>query len=130
MEQLRWGHIISEKHQLVWIEITNQNAQKWLWLNGEFVPEFSLNEKEIQLPEKELTFQFQKIATLESEKKLTTLANKMVRFVPGIKKRIPVKFLLADENKWLSAVSVYSSEKQIDKGFSIHELVDFNPTFQ
>ena len=28
MKQLRWGHIISKKHQLVWIEIINSHAQK------------------------------------------------------------------------------------------------------
>ena len=100
--------------------------KKWMWLNGEFIPVYTINEKEISIPEKNILIQFEKVTTLESEKKLTSLANNFVKFIPGINKLIPTRFLLADENKWLSKVSIYSHKKLIDKGQSIHERVDLN----
>ena len=62
---------------------------------------------------------------LESEKKISSLVQKLIRYIPGINKLIPVNFLMADEFKWLSKCDFQGDNNTYSHGMSIHELVNF-----
>jgi hypothetical protein len=51
---------------------------------------------------------------------------KLVRYLPGFKKILPLNFLMADETKWLSRAELHSEHDSVVKGMAIHELVRFN----
>lgn len=127
MEELRWGHVISEKYKMVWIELKGENTKQWLWLNGELIINCTIQNDLIFIPEKNIQIHFDRSTLLESEKKITSLADKLGRFIPGINKLVPINFLLADEFKWLSKVTIRVRNEIVDSGFSIHEFVNFKP---
>ena len=126
MHELRWGHIVSEKYQVVWIELKDEKTCQWLWLNGELIKNCSIQNKVLFIPDRNIEIQLDIITVLESEKKLTSIVDKLGRFIPGIKKLVPIHFLLADEFKWLSKASIREKNQIVDSGFSIHEFVNFN----
>ena len=127
MDELRWGHVVSEKHKIVWIELKGGNTNRWLWLNGELMKNYNIKDDLIFIYDKNFRIYFDRNTVLESEKKLTSLANKLKRFIPGIKNLIPINFLLADECKWFSKVTIEVNNKIVENGFSIHEFVNFKP---
>ena len=128
MDELRWGHVVSKNHQIVWIEIKNTESRKWLWLNAELHENCIIQDDFLLIPDINISLQLDKSTVLESEKKLTSITDKLVKFIPGIKKMVPVNFLLADECKWLSKVNIYRNNELCDFGYSIHEYVNFKPT--
>lgn len=125
MDELRWGHFLSKGNNMVWIELREKEKLQWLWWNGEKIGNFTIGDDKIWLPEKKLTLNLDRGVNLESEKKIFSVATKIVRYIPGFKKIIPVGFLMADEFKWLSKGEIQAEGGTLDTGMAIHELVDF-----
>jgi hypothetical protein len=125
MDELRWGRFGSGENNLVWIELREKTKRQWLWLNGEKIENCTIEDEQISLPEKNLVLNLDRGVLLESEKKIFSVVEKLIRYIPGFNKVIPIHFLMADEFKWLSKGQLQSQGKTIDSGMAIHELVNF-----
>ncbi len=125
LEKLQWGRSGLPGQNMVWIRWKTDSAKKWTWLNGELISESSVEDDEISLPEHEIRLFTDKSVTLESEKRIQNLMVKLIRYLPGIDKSMTLKFLMADETKWLSRTKLEKDGKIINLGFAIHELVTF-----
>ena len=133
MDELRWGRFGSEENCLVWIELREKEIRQWLWFNGERIQNCIIEDDHIALPERDLILNLDRGVSLEAEKKISIVVDKLVRYIPGFKKVIPLTFLMADEYKWLSKGQLQKYDKTISNGQAIHELVNFkasNPCFK
>jgi hypothetical protein len=126
MDELRWGRFGSEKNILVWIELLEKSKQQWLWLNGEQIGNCIIDDACISIPDKELVLNLDRGVSLESEKKIYALMQKIIRYIPGFNKFMPVNFLMAEECKWLGKGQLQDHGRVIDNGMAIHEWVNFN----
>ena len=125
MDELRWGRFGSDKNNMVWIELREKVKQQWLWLNGEKIAHCIIEDDHISLPDHDAALYLDRGVVLESEKKITSLVQKMTRYMPGINKIIPVNFMMADEFKWLSKCEFQGDDNIFSHGMSIHERVNF-----
>jgi hypothetical protein len=125
MDELRWGRFGSDENNMVWIELRENDKQQWLWLNGEKTENCIIGDEQIILPEKGLVLNLDQGIVLESEKKIFTVVEKLIRYIPGFNKIMPLNFLMADEFKWLSHGQLETNRKVISSGMAIHELVNF-----
>ena len=127
MDQLRWGRFGSDENTIVWIELRATETKQWLWLNGEKIDNCTIQDNQISIFGEELTLNLDRSVVLESEKKIFQVVKKLIRYLPGFGKTIPLNFLMADEYKWLSMGQLQSNTTNLGKGMAIHELVNFNP---
>lgn len=126
MDQLRWGRFVSNDNNLVWIELRKESRYKWLWLNSEMISDCTIEDDRVLIPERNLVLLLDRGVTLESEKKISSVVGKVMRYIPGFNKAMPIGFLMADEIKWLSRGELQDNSKTIVSGKAIHELVRFN----
>ncbi len=126
IKKLRWGRFISDNINLVWIDFTGAQAQRWVWHNGDYVVASVLNDEEIIIPTMELKLKLKLERILERGHKMLKVARGILQFISGFNKQIPDLFLKTNETKWLSKGTLYHQEKVISEGWAIHELVDFN----
>lgn len=130
MNELRWGRFGSIEEQMVWIEIKKEeDKRKWLWLNGEEIKNCIIKDDYISIPEKKLILKLDQGIVLESEKKIFSVVEKLLRHIPGFGKLMPVKFLMADNHKWLSKAEFQKNGSPFTRGMSIHEWVNFNTQY-
>lgn len=129
MNELRWGRFGSPGNNLVWIEMKEQVNLQWLWLNGEKIENCVIGDDHITLPDQDLVLHLDRSVVLESEKKISSLIRKMIRYMPGINRLIPANFLMADEFKWLSRGDLQYPGNICPGGMAIHELVNFKPIY-
>ena len=127
MDELRWGRFVSQAYNMVWIELKEKQKQQWVWLNGEPIDNCEIDDHQIILPAKKLTLLLDQKVVLESEKKIQSVVEKIIRYIPGFNQVVPLHFLMADEHKWLSNGQLQQHGKTIATGMSIHELVYFKP---
>ena len=125
MDELRWGRFGSDGINLVWIELQEKEKLQWLWLNGEKIENCIIEDDHISIPEKDLVLKLDRGVVLESEKKIFSVVENLIRLIPGFNKIIPLSFLMADEIKWLSKGEFQAQGKTIAGGMAIHELVNF-----
>lgn len=125
MEELRWGRFGAEENYMVWIELREKVKWQWLWLNGEKIENCTIEDDHLSLPDNDLVLNLDRGVLLESEKKIFSVVEKLIRYIPGFNKVIPIHFLMADEFKWLSKGHLQSQDKIIDSGMAVHELVNF-----
>jgi hypothetical protein len=125
MDELRWGRYGSSENQMVWIELREEDKKQWLWLNGEKMEICIIEDDHISIPEKDIILKLDKGVILESEKKISAVAEKLLHYIPGFNKVMPLKFLMADEFKWLSKGQLQTNGKTISTGMAIHEFVNF-----
>ncbi len=130
MDELRWGRYGSYQNQLVWIEWKEKQNRQWLWMNNLPVIDGRISDNLIEMPHQDSKLLLKKVATLESEKKISSLISKISRFIPGIGNWIPLHFLVADEHKWISKGQIFQNNQLMDEGMAIHEYVDFRKSKQ
>ncbi|PHN05510.1 hypothetical protein [Flavilitoribacter nigricans] len=126
MHELRWGRFGGESDQMVWIEIRETDKRQWLWLNGKRQDNCSITDDRIILPDRELTLKMDQQAVLNADKNIFTVVEKMLSFLPGFNKAMPLQFLMADNFKWLSHSQLLAGKDPIATGLTIHEFVNFN----
>lgn len=126
MDELRWGRFVSDNNNVVWIELREKYRYKWLWLNSDKMNDCSIEDEHIIIPERNLVLHLDRGVTLESEKKISSVVGKLIRYIPGFNKVMPLSFLIADEIKWLSRGALQNGNKKIVNGMAIHERVKFN----
>ncbi len=127
MDELRWGRFGSENMNMVWIELVGKENQKWLWVNGELMHNFGIKDNYLSIPEKSLILNLDRGVVLEAEKKISAVAGKLIRYIPGINSLMPLHFLMADETKWLSRGLLLAGGEKFADGMAIHEIVNFRP---
>lgn len=126
MDELRWGRFGSGESNMVWIELREKVKRQWLWLNGVKIENCIIEDDHLSVPEKELVLNLDRGVLLESDKKIFSVVEKLIRYIPGFNKVIPLKFLMADEFKWLSKGQLQMHGKTLARGMAIHEFVNFN----
>ena len=126
MEDLRWGRFTSNGDYLVWIQLGGSNPGKWLWYNGDHVSRCSIADNRVTMQKPHMELEMKRIAELEGEKKIFNVVRDLTKFIPGFNQAMPLKFLMADEHKWLSKAILKSETGNLSSGFVIHELVQFN----
>lgn len=126
MDELRWGRFGTGESNMVWIELREKIKRQWLWLNGVKIENCIIEDDHLSLPGKELVLNLDRGVLLESDKKIFSVVEKLIRYVPGFNKVIPLKFLMADEFKWLSKGQLQMRGKTPANGMAIHEFVNFN----
>jgi hypothetical protein len=127
MDELRWGRFVSPNDYMVWIELRQEAKQQWLWLNGQRIESCEIEDDHISIPDKSILLELDKGVVLESEKKIFNVVEKLIKYIPGFNKIIPLQFLMADESKWFSNGILRKEGKEPIKGHAIHELVNFKP---
>lgn len=127
MNQLRWGRFHSPMDTLVWIELREKDKIQWLWLNGEIIPDGIIENDRVSSREGDFQLILDRTTVLESEKKIYQVVQKLLKFLPGFNKIMPVKFLMANNNKWLSKGEFQKGGSENVQGIAIHEWVNFNP---
>lgn len=125
IDELRWGRFGSIDYQMVWIELREEEKLQWLWLNGEKIENCIIEDDHIFIAGKDLMLNLDRSVVLESEKKIFSVVERLTRFMPGFNKIMPLKFLMAQEDKWLSKGKLLKRDEVITRGTSIHELVSF-----
>lgn len=125
MDELRWGRFGAGENIIVWIELRQKERKKWLWLNGERIEQCIIEDDHIILPEKDMDLNLDRGVLLESEKKISSVVDKVARYIPGFSKVLPLQFLMADEFKWLSKAKLNHQGIAVASGMAIHELVNF-----
>lgn len=126
MNHLRWGRFHTQDDAMVWIEIREKDKKQWLWLNGKNIPNCNIEDHEISSKEENFILKLDRQGILESEKKIYQVVEKLLKFLPGFNKIMPVKFLMADNHKWLSKGEFKKANSEITEGTAIHEWVNFN----
>lgn len=126
MDELRWGRFVSNDNHLVWIELREKSRRNWLWLNSDKMNGCIIEDDRILIPERNLVLYLDRGVTLESEKKISSVVGKVVRYIPGFNNVMPLGFLMADEIKWLSRGELQNTGSTVASGRAIHELVKFN----
>ena len=127
MDELRWGRWGSKEDTIVWIELRKGDKKQWLWVNGEKAEHNYIEDDLLKIPGKDLTLNLKHRVLLESEKKISSVMEKLNRYLPGFRKLIPIRFLMADEKKWLSVGTLHDKNDRVVNGMAIHELVNFRP---
>jgi hypothetical protein len=127
MDELRWGRWISEDDTIVWIEIRKDDKKQWLWVNGEQIEHSYIENDHLEIPVKNLKLRLNHKLLLESEKKISTVMDKLHKYLPGFRKIIPIRFLRSDEKKWLSNGILHDNYDRTVNGMAIHEFVNFKP---
>ena len=125
MDELRWGRFGSFENNMVWIELREKENRQWLWLNGEKIENCIIEDEFISMPDKDMVLNLDRGIVLEAEKKIFSVVEKIIRYIPGFKKVMPINFLMADEFKWLSKGELKSHNTILSSGMAIHELVKF-----
>lgn len=127
MDELRWGRFVSDEDNMVWIELRKEERKKWLWVNLERERNCIIEDESVSVPAENLVLKLDKSVVLESEKKILSVVEKIIRYIPGFNKLIPLQFIMADETKWLSNGQLKINGKTVSEGKAIHELVNFKP---
>jgi hypothetical protein len=125
MDELRWGRYLSPTDNMVWIELKKNTLKQWLWLNGEKIQEAVISDDQIFIPSKDISVEFDRSVVLESEKKILSVVETLVNYIPGFNKIMPLQFLMADEFKWFGNGVFKKSNKFQNSGKTIHEFVNF-----
>lgn len=128
MNELRWGRFNSIENSIVWVELREKEKKQWLWLNGDKIENCIIEDGCISIPQKDMILNLDRGIVLEAEKKIFSVVEKIIRYIPGFKKVMPINFLMADEFKWLSNGELQVHNKIISRGMAIHELVNFKAT--
>ena len=130
MNDLRWGRFHSLHDTMVWIELRKENKQQWLWLNGEKITNCNIEDDHISSTEENFLLKLDRGAVLESENKIYRVVNKILHHLPGFKKLMPTRFLMAYNQKWLSEGEFQKNGGLVTHGIAIHEWVNFNSNDQ
>lgn len=130
MDELRWGRFGSNSDHIVWIELRKESNRQWLWHNGDKMENCTIENDYISIPERTIVLKLDQTVVLESEKKIFSVVNKLSRFLPGFNRIMPLKFILADEQKWLSNGRLLKDGNEVVDGKSIHEWVNFRASSQ
>lgn len=126
MSGLLWGRFVSDNYNLVWISLRRDEEENWLWLNGERTVGCLIENEHIGVPERQLELTLDSAVTLESERKILSVAARTLRFIPVLHKVMPFRFLTARGSKWLSRSELRIKDSVVAAGMSIHEYVNFN----
>lgn len=125
MDMLRWGRFVSNDNSIVWIEIKGNYSKQWLWHNGDKIDNAEITDEQIIVPSKNIHLVMNKKELIESEKIISKVVRRILRFLPGFNRTVPLHFLAADEYKWISRAEFYKDGLLESEGWVINERVDF-----
>jgi hypothetical protein len=125
MRELRWGHMFSEGDWAVWIELNGDTPRQWVWWNGQRTEGCRISDSEVFLPGRGITLKLDQALVLEKEQKVNRVVRKLVGYIPGFSKIIPMPFLMANQTMWESTIDLKKDEGgSFAKGRAVHEFLD------
>jgi len=119
IDELRWGRFVGEKSSLVWIDWRGAHEKKIALLDGEELGAFTVDPRAFDSERVKLAIE-EGGALRAGAIKNTALAQ-----IPGIE-RFPLRILAVDERKWCARATLESA-RGTDRGFAIHEIVQWPP---
>jgi hypothetical protein len=123
--ELRWGRFAHPETPLVWIEMRGTPNRCWVFDGTQRVLDAMVSDHEIQLPTQQKTLLLNEPVVIEDKKKILETVESLVRWMPGIDRFTPMRFLQAQETKWRSAGVLQETGQPERTGWAIHELVKF-----
>lgn len=127
MHDLRWGRFRSPDVTMVWIELRKESRPQWVWLNGERIGNCSIEDDHLSSPDPDFELKLDRRVVLESENKISSVVGKLLHYLPGFQRLIPIPFLMAYQKKWFSKAEFQYKGGIVTQGNAIHEWVNFNP---
>lgn len=124
LAELRWGRFGSEGHQMVWVELKEEETRQWLWWNGERQGPCLIGEDQIAFPDGRL-LRFEDQVTMRAGKPIFSVAQKITALIPGFSRIIPSKFLMGEEAKWFGKGVLVDNGTVVSEGHALYELVRF-----
>jgi len=125
MDGLLWGRFVSDGYNLVWISFGKDASNSWVWLNGESKGNCLIENELVRIPDMNLELTMDRGATLESERKILSIAARTIHLIPVLHKIMPFRFLTAGGSKWLNRSELRIKGNVVTAGMSIHEFVNF-----
>ncbi len=116
---LRWGRHASSEHAVVWIAWSDREEASWIWLDGKEQPEANLGSDAITGLEGGLTLQLGHQRDIRDRRLLSGLGQTIPRLLPLVGDRLST----FREHKQLAPSALMSHGTQLDRGWTIHEVV-------
>jgi hypothetical protein len=116
---LRWGRHLSHRHSLIWIEWTGQDAQRWIWLDGDEQRTATLEDGAPSCLAGGAALRFADARDVRNRDVLGSLTG-----VSGaLTRRVAGGIGGLHEHKQLSRSSIVTGGRALDEGWALHEVV-------
>ncbi|MBS0029956.1 hypothetical protein ACTJJ0_20955 [Chitinophaga sp. 22321] len=115
--ELYWGRFLSSEHSIIWIEWRGPIPKFLVFHNGRRYDSGVVSETAVSFDGFRLIFSEQQVLRNGS------LWQTLFSCFPWFKQIFPLKILLTVECKWRSKGTLYTEEKELEKGWSIYEKV-------
>jgi len=116
IRELRWGRAIGEQTSVVWIQWTGAKPLQVVVRDGALAEAAHIEDDEVQLADGTRVAMSQRSALREDN-----LANTL----EPLRVLLPRALAGAMEQKWRSRATIAASDRPIDEGWAIHELLTF-----
>ncbi len=120
IDELRWGRLVCENDQVVWIEWRGSHPQVLILHNGTLSPSGAISKERIDNQDG-LTVELDDHFTLR-EGKIGSVAAASLSALIRVS---PLKLMKVHEHKWRSRGVLRKEGKVIGRGWAIHEVVRF-----
>ncbi len=118
IEELRWGRFVAEGASLVWIDWRGPRPLSFAALDVVPCGLAEVSETRIVVASSRVTLEMSDARVLRAG----PLARTVLRGIPLLRERLPVKMLQMHETKWLSR-AILSRDGATREGWAIHEVV-------
>lgn len=125
LRELRWGRFAHAEFPVVWIDWKGDLNRRWIFVKDRLVPEGTVDDTIVSSPDHRLNLRLENPVVIEEREKLGEVTRSLARYLPGIDRLTPLRFLKAKEIKWLSEGALSVSAEAVRNGRVIHELVTF-----
>lgn len=116
---LRWGRHVSSDHSLVWIDWAGSHDQRWIWFDGEEQPAATLAGDTLSGLADGEALVLHDARDVRDRRVLRSLPG----FSPALARRIAGGIARLHEHKQVSRSSIVRAGKELDQGWTLHELV-------
>jgi hypothetical protein len=114
---LRWGRFLSERDSIVWIDWSGGLERTWVFHNGQADSVACVNNTSIEITGG--TLGLSPGRTLRD----AALARTLFARWPALARLLPGGFHRARETKWLAPATLERTDRVLETGFALHEVV-------
>lgn len=125
LQELRWGRFAHPDAPLVWIDWKGAVNRCWVFDRQGQVQSATVSDEWVHLTEQQGQLSLYDPAVIEDKNKFMETVDLLVRWMPGIDRFTPLRFLKGRETKWRSAATMTVPGRPDRTGWAIHELVKF-----
>ncbi|HEY9007567.1 hypothetical protein [Ohtaekwangia sp.] len=119
IDELHWGRFLAEGHTIIWIRWIGAAPKALVYYNGQSIAAPGIAQDKIVFDRYIL-----QLSDAHTLRKGTVTTTVFARF-PALAKLFPKSILQLQENKWLSAGTLYRGKHVMATGQAIHEIVQW-----